>query len=799
MAASVYDDFALDEVRIAVRKGNSGEPRITTLKKYSGLVRSDTAVLSVDLAPYELKPGEHVRYYLEARDRKGQTARTVERQIRIAADHNAADQQLDRFEKKQDSFLEKLLKLIAQQEKHSRETGQLAAKYAPLEEKIRAAKSAEPPAGESPSPQAKRPEMDPETRKQLEQLRQELAGVAAAAEQNSALGQQLAAELARLVEEAAKLQMMPPEILAEFRAAKAAFERRAAQPLQQLAAEMKQEAAAKQPDAPPLADWQQQGKRLGAELAALAERLKAMDQARRQAASGADEALAKLRKELLQQQAGEAIRELGPLRDAAAALQKMLQQLEQHQVAQIDHARTAHEAAMPELEQKHEALKQQAAAPLAQAGQLLQPDRPQAMKPQSESADAAHAEDGEQHPESPHEQDAPVPSDAKAAAKPEATAAAKSDAKAAEKSDATATEKSTQKPEEKEETRHFEPALGGPRPQLDPRLAEKRLPPKEPPAAPSPSSGEARREALNARQFQKLTELDTAQQSLGSDVQSLDKLLSQLQQGQGTPPPAASPQGSPAEQPPANPPQGSPAAQPPANPPQGSPAAQPPANPPQGSPAAQPPASPPQGSPAGQPQPAAAQSSPAGQPPSNPPQSSPAGQPPSAPPQGSPAAQPPANPPQGSPAGQPPSAPPQNASAEQPPSAPPQPSPAEQELSQLLQSPALERAMAMAQRLPAAREAGRDQQGQTPSSEAQRSGHGVHPALGLRSTRPDEQQIERQLRELDPATRTVLLKMQPHVREELLRGMREQGPEGYQQFIREYFQRLTEVHGPNDH
>lgn len=107
--------------------------------------------------------------------------------------------------------------------------------------------------------------------------------------------------------------------------------------------------------------------------------------------------------------------------------------------------------------------------------------------------------------------------------------------------------------------------------------------------------------------------------------------------------------------------------------------------------------------------------------------------------------------------------------------------------------------MAMAQRLPAAREAGRDQQGQTPSSQAQRPGHGVHPALGLRGTRPDEQQIERQLRELDPATRTVLLKMQPHVREELLRGMREQGPEGYRQFIREYFQRLTEVHGPNDH
>jgi hypothetical protein len=34
--------------------------------------------------------------------------------------------------------------------------------------------------------------------------------------------------------------------------------------------------------------------------------------------------------------------------------------------------------------------------------------------------------------------------------------------------------------------------------------------------------------------------------------------------------------------------------------------------------------------------------------------------------------------------------------------------------------------------------------------------------------------------------------MPPRVREELLQGMREEGPEGYRKFIEDYFTRLTE-------
>ena len=107
------------------------------------------------------------------------------------------------------------------------------------------------------------------------------------------------------------------------------------------------------------------------------------------------------------------------------------------------------------------------------------------------------------------------------------------------------------------------------------------------------------------------------------------------------------------------------------------------------------------------------------------------------------------------------------------------------------QPSAMQRALAMAQRVQAAR-AARTQAGQRPVQPRGPS-RGAEPRLVSRGVLVDEKELEKRLHELDPATRTVILKMQPRVREEILQGMREQGPEGYRPFIREYFQRLTEV------
>ena len=55
--------------------------------------------------------------------------------------------------------------------------------------------------------------------------------------------------------------------------------------------------------------------------------------------------------------------------------------------------------------------------------------------------------------------------------------------------------------------------------------------------------------------------------------------------------------------------------------------------------------------------------------------------------------------------------------------------------------------------------------------------------------------LEAELPDLDLATRTMILKLQPQIREELMQGLKEEGPEGYKTFIRNYFKRLTEVKG----
>jgi phage shock protein A len=49
------------------------------------------------------------------------------------------------------------------------------------------------------------------------------------------------------------------------------------------------------------------------------------------------------------------------------------------------------------------------------------------------------------------------------------------------------------------------------------------------------------------------------------------------------------------------------------------------------------------------------------------------------------------------------------------------------------------------------------------------------------------------LDDLDPRTRATILKLPARVREELLQGMKSQGPEGYEKFIQDYFRRLADV------
>ena len=90
------------------------------------------------------------------------------------------------------------------------------------------------------------------------------------------------------------------------------------------------------------------------------------------------------------------------------------------------------------------------------------------------------------------------------------------------------------------------------------------------------------------------------------------------------------------------------------------------------------------------------------------------------------------------------------------------------------------------------------QQGQTPpQQQQQQQQQPPEPTLAnqlLGNLKPDGQGTEEvlvELSKLDVSTRRVIMKMQPKEREELLQGLREEGPKAYQGFIRDYFKKLS--------
>ena len=111
-----------------------------------------------------------------------------------------------------------------------------------------------------------------------------------------------------------------------------------------------------------------------------------------------------------------------------------------------------------------------------------------------------------------------------------------------------------------------------------------------------------------------------------------------------------------------------------------------------------------------------------------------------------------------------------------------------QQLSQLLNSPAMQQAMAMQQRMNAM---------QLPPSLARSATAQLTQSQGspegARTMSGAVEQILVELGETDPQAASLLMRMQPHQREDLLQGLRQGGPKGYRKFIRDYFIRLSQA------
>ena len=118
-------------------------------------------------------------------------------------------------------------------------------------------------------------------------------------------------------------------------------------------------------------------------------------------------------------------------------------------------------------------------------------------------------------------------------------------------------------------------------------------------------------------------------------------------------------------------------------------------------------------------------------------------------------------------------------------------------LAELLNSAELQEAREMFERMNAMNEPQESTEESTDPSEEATELSQLPPASQLLRESEDVQAgvelIMLELDDLDVATRAIIMQMQPKAREELLQGLREEGPEAYRHFIRDYFRRLSKV------
>jgi hypothetical protein len=531
LVLAAYDDFGLADVRLVTQRGDQGDVAGQVIKTYQKPSRSDHLVTSLDLAARELKVGDTLKYHAEARDRKGQVARTPDFTIRIAVDANAADQQLQAFDKSQDPFRQNLVKLISEQSKVRDTVEKVATKFSSLNEKIKAAqaeakaKAAETPNKVDPAQVKADPppsdlKLDPEAQKALAELRKEMAELAKQEVQNVQLGQQIANDLAQTVDRATKLQMLPKEVADQLQELQKLFNQLGLQPLQNLANRMNQGSDANKTP-PDLKQMKGESDRVLQDLKAMQQRLQALDEAERQIKDSPDQAIAKLREDLMKDKRELTARDLQDLRDFIAALRKDLQDTEGVQQRLKDAAEKSPEDQLTEQEKKQSKLDKEEEGLLDEAKDLLKKDKSKRMKRRPSFPNEPYATEGQEKTVRPMEEDTDEPD-------------AKKSKDASKTGDAAQKDKKDGMDDEDED--QFMPVLGENQ-KIDPRFKDK-MRPVDRKAQRGERSAAARRENLGRHQEQMLNRLDRADQSLASDEQSLEQMLQQLhnamrgQQGQ---------------------------------------------------------------------------------------------------------------------------------------------------------------------------------------------------------------------------------------------------------------------------
>jgi hypothetical protein len=532
LAVKAFDDYGLAEINVLVRDGENAPYRSRTLERLATPKRDVSLVAPLTEAA-ALKQGGVLRYLAEAKDRKGQTGRTREYVVRVAADPAAADQQLTQFEKTQDTFRDRLVQLIAEQKKVQGQIEKLNKEYAALTEKVQAQADRQPQetgkATPQPGPKDKVHDLklDPETAKRLAELQKELAKLGKQEEQNTNLAQQISNDLAKAAEQAGKLEMLPQPVADQMQATQQMFQNMVADAMRDLGRRMSQGADPKQTPAPDLKDLQQRGDRIQKEMEGIKNRLDALANARKGMREDLREALRQLQRDLLNETGKMTARELEQLRDFLAQMRERMKELQDRQEELMKDALEGKN--LKGLKEKQEDLDKQIEKMLARARHLLDSKKRDRDRP--EFPDSPYTPDAKEVKVPPREEDTdePLPNrkDKSGKNKP----GDKDDKKAGDKNE-----------DDKEPL--YMPALGGPKQKIDPRFAKKRRPVK-PTAKDGKDDPDDQRGEMEDRQNDQMRDLQAARDSLGSDQQALEQMLKRL--AQATPSKGKSGKGQPSE------------------------------------------------------------------------------------------------------------------------------------------------------------------------------------------------------------------------------------------------------------
>ena len=508
------DDYGIAEIELAVQKGEEEAFQGRPVESFDQPPRSVTQVVTLDLAEEALAVGASLKYRIVVRDGKGSSATSRDYTIRLADESKAADKQFEQYETQTDTFREKLVKLIAEQDKIRESTEQLVEKYEPLTEKLEAAAAEAKQDVDPADPQAKPAplKLDEETTKQRDELRGELTQLAAQENKNVELGKQVANDLKQLAEQANNQAFLPPEITRQLEAMQEAFQDLAVEPMQQLANQA-QAAAQPQEENPPLENIQQQSEEVQKNLDDLQNRLEALADAQTESRTDAETALADLRRELMQQDAQLTASDLAELRDFLEAKRADLDTLQGSQEELLEDAtKDLSERGFEAIKEEQTQLDVDSDEELDSVRDLLEQLRE--MKDPPEFPGRPYDPEQEGYKVPPKEQDTAEPEDGK---------------KQSEQAPEPAGEAGEGETEE-EDPELFLPALGGPVPEMDERFADKLRDLKEQvKEADERQADKEGRQEMRSRQVDRVEELDQAQRALGADKNSLEKLLEQLE------------------------------------------------------------------------------------------------------------------------------------------------------------------------------------------------------------------------------------------------------------------------------